>query len=181
MRRPLMAGNWKMFKTPLETRAFFEAFKPLIADSRHADIVIAPPFTALETAVACAQGTAIAIGAQDVFWEKQGAFTGEVSPLMLRSLGCRYVIIGHSERRQYFHETDDTVRRKTIAALELVCALIAPEGVVAFCALEGVGPSTTGEQVRPRIAHEGVSAIGALDVLDVGQGVRAIGRDSGPR
>ncbi len=173
MRRPLMAANWKMFKTSLETRAFFEAFKPLVAESRHADIVIAPPFTALETAVACAQGTAIAIGAQDVFWEKQGAFTGEVSPLMLRSLGCRYVIIGHSERRQYFHETNDTVGRKTLAALDanltpIVCVgetldereSGATESVLTRQFSDGLGALTPDQFARIIIAYEPVWAIG---------------------
>lgn len=118
MRRPVIAGNWKMYKTTGEARAFFDAFLPLVENARHCDIVIAPPFTALLTAVECTRGTNVAIGAQEVFWEKQGAYTGEVSPTMLTNLGCRYVLIGHSERRQYFYETDESVRRKSVAALE---------------------------------------------------------------
>jgi triosephosphate isomerase (TIM) len=112
-----MAGNWKMYKTNTETRAFFSAFAPLVAGAKRCDIVIAPPFTAIAAAVEAAQGTNIGIGAQDVFWEKEGAFTGEVSAPMLAEAGCRYVIIGHSERRQYFGETDETVAKKTKAAL----------------------------------------------------------------
>jgi triosephosphate isomerase (TIM) len=117
VRRPVIAGNWKMYKTREETRAFFEAFKPLIANTRHCDIVVAPPFTDLETAVDAARGSAIAIAAQNLHWEKEGAFTGEISARMLIELGCKAVIIGHSERRQYFGETDDSVNRKTRAAL----------------------------------------------------------------
>jgi len=117
MRRPVMAGNWKMFKTQAETRAQIEALKPLVAAATHCDIVIAPPFTALAAAVAAAAGSNISISAQDLHWEKEGAFTGEVSARMLVDVGCRYVIIGHSERRQYSGETDLTVNKKVKAAL----------------------------------------------------------------
>jgi len=117
MRRPVIAGNWKMYKTQAETRAFFDAFKPLVAQSAHCDIVIAPPFTALAAAVEAARGSAISISAQDLHWEKEGAFTGEVSTKMLVEAGCRYTIIGHSERRQFFGETDDAVNKKVKAAL----------------------------------------------------------------
>jgi triosephosphate isomerase len=117
MRRPIIAGNWKMFKTRLETSAFFDALIPEIQDVEHCDIVVAPPFTALSTAVVEAEGTRVAISAQDVHWEQQGAFTGEVSVNMLVELGCTYTIIGHSERRQYFCETDQTVEKKTRAAV----------------------------------------------------------------
>ncbi len=117
MRRAVIAGNWKMHKTQAETRAFFDRFRPLVAGVQHCEIVIAPPFTSLAAAVESSRGTAIAIGAQDVHWESQGAFTGEVSAGMLVEAGCRYVIVGHSERRQYFGETDEWVLRKTRAAL----------------------------------------------------------------
>jgi len=106
-----------MFKTQVETRAFFAAFGPLVAASKHCDIVIAPPFTALAAAVEASKDSSIAIAAQDVHWEKEGAFTGAVSTRMLVEAGCRAVIIGHSERRQYFHEDNATVNRKTKAAL----------------------------------------------------------------
>ena len=117
MRRPVIAGNWKMYKAREETRAFFDAFKPLVAATRHCDIVVAPPFTALETAVEAARGTAIGIAGQNLHWEKEGAFTGEISARMLVDVGCKGVIIGHSERRQYFGETDESVNKKTRAAL----------------------------------------------------------------
>lgn len=117
MRRPVIAGNWKMFKTRGETSAFFEAFLPQVQTVSHCDIVIATPFTALATASDEASGTAVKISAQDVYWEKEGAFTGQVSVRMLREAGCTYTIIGHSERRQFFGETDQTVQKKTVAAL----------------------------------------------------------------
>jgi len=118
MRRPIIAGNWKMFKTRQETSAFFDALIPEIQNVEHCDIVVAPPFTALATAVEEADGTRVAISAQDVHWENDGAFTGEVSVAMLLEIGCAYVIIGHSERRQYFAETDEWVNRKLRAALK---------------------------------------------------------------
>ena len=118
MRRPVIAGNWKMFKTAAETRAFFAAFKPLVAASNHCDIVVAPPFTALAAAAESAAGSKIAISAQNMHHEKQGAFTGEVSAPMLLEAGCRYVILGHSERRQLFGETDAMIAKKLHAALE---------------------------------------------------------------
>jgi triosephosphate isomerase (TIM) len=118
LRRPVIAGNWKMYKTQAETRAFFEAFKPLVAHSSHCDIIVGPPFTALDAAVDSVKGTAISIAAQDAHWEKEGAFTGEISMRMLVDVGCRAVILGHSERRQFFGETDASVNRKLKAALE---------------------------------------------------------------
>ena len=118
MRKPVMAGNWKMHKTAAEAAAFFEKFAPMIAGAAHAEIVVCPPFVNLPAAVEAARSTNIEIGAQDVFWLKEGAYTGEISAPMLAAIGCRWVIVGHSERRQYFGETDDTVFKKTSAALE---------------------------------------------------------------
>jgi triosephosphate isomerase (TIM) len=117
-RRPLIAGNWKMFKTGQEAVAFVQALKPLVAGITDVDIMIAPPFTAL-TAVACAiQGSAIGLGAQNMDWHDQGAYTGEIAPGMLAAAGCRYVILGHSERRQHFGETDENISRKIQAAAQ---------------------------------------------------------------
>jgi triosephosphate isomerase len=118
MRRPVIAGNWKMYKTQAETRAFFDAFKPLVANATHYDIIIAPPFTSLTAAVESARGSAISIAAQNCDWHAEGAFTGEMSTRMILETGSRGVIIGHSERRQYFGETDESVNRKVKAALE---------------------------------------------------------------
>jgi triosephosphate isomerase len=119
MRRPVLAGNWKMYKTTAQTRAFFEKFKPLVADSTHGDIVICPPFTNIAAAVEAARDSNIAIGGQNLHAEKEGAFTGEISAPMLSAAGCAFVIIGHSERRQYFHETDEAISRKILAALDV--------------------------------------------------------------
>jgi triosephosphate isomerase len=113
-----MAGNWKMYKTPTETSAFFEKFKPLVANSTHCEIVICPPFVDLRAAIDACQGTYIQIGGQNLFWAKEGAYTGEISPNMLRAAGCKWVIVAHSERRQYFGETDESANKKIFAALE---------------------------------------------------------------
>ncbi len=118
MRRPVIAGNWKMYKTQTETRAYFDAFKPLVAASGHCEIIIAPPFTDLSAAAEAARGSAIKIAAQNADWHPEGAFTGEISMRMLVDTGCSGVIIGHSERRQYYGETDESVNRKVKAALE---------------------------------------------------------------
>jgi triosephosphate isomerase len=118
LRRPLIAGNWKMYKTSAEAVDFVKKFLTLVSGVADRDVMIAPAFTALETVAAALKGTEVGLGAQDVFWEAEGAFTGQVSPPMLTAAGCRYVIIGHSERRQFFGETDDTVNRKIRAALK---------------------------------------------------------------
>jgi triosephosphate isomerase len=117
MRRPVVAGNWKMYKTVTETVQFMEEFKPLVKNSDHCDIVIAPPFTALAEAARAVQGTPIGISAQDVFWESEGAYTSAISASMLVDVGCGYTIIGHSERRKYFGENGETVNKKIGAAL----------------------------------------------------------------
>src|SRR5262245_5151759 len=115
MRKPVMAGNWKMFKTGAETTAFFEKFRVLVERSEHCEIVICPPYTGLSAAVTAAQGSRIGIGAQNLFWAKDGAYTGEVSGPMIKASGCSHVIIGHSERRQYFGETNESILKKTVA------------------------------------------------------------------
>ncbi|MGQ9778803.1 MAG: triose-phosphate isomerase [Bacillota bacterium] len=117
MRRPLIAGNWKMYKTTAEARALVSALVAALQDEERVEVVVCPPFTALAAVAPLLAGSRIALGAQDVHWEDEGAFTGAISPRMLVDLGCRYVIIGHSERREYFAETDETVNRKTRAAL----------------------------------------------------------------
>ena len=117
-RRKLIAANWKMYKTPEQTRAFFRDFLPQVSGHTRDEIVVCPPYIDLQAALESAKGSQIAIGAQDVYWKDEGAFTGEISSPMLVALGCTHVIIGHSERRQYFAETDDTVNLKLKAALE---------------------------------------------------------------
>ena len=117
-RQKLIAANWKMYKNPDQTRQFFRDFLPLVAGHDRDEIVVCPPYINLHAALESAKGSQIAIGAQDVYWKNEGAFTGEISPPMLNAVGCTHVIIGHSERRQYFGETDDTVNLKLKAALE---------------------------------------------------------------
>jgi len=118
MRKPVMAGNWKMYKTAADTTAAIAKLAPLVAGAAHVEVVVCAPFVNLAAAVEAASATNIEIGAQDVFWLKEGAYTGEVSAQMLAAIGCRWVIVGHSERRQYFGETEETVAKKTAAALE---------------------------------------------------------------
>ena len=118
MRKKLMAANWKMYKTPDQTREFFRDFLPLVEKHDRDEIAVCPPFVNVPAAVEAARGSNIAVGAQNMYWEKEGAFTGEISTGMLLAVGCTHVIIGHSERRQYFGETDDTVNLKLKAALE---------------------------------------------------------------
>jgi triosephosphate isomerase (TIM) len=117
-RKKLMAANWKMFKTPQQSRRFLQDFLPLVVGHDRDEIVVCPPYIDLHAAIEAAQGSQVAIGAQDVYWKEEGAFTGEISSTMLVAVGCTHVIIGHSERRQYFGETDDTVNLKLKAALE---------------------------------------------------------------
>lgn len=172
-RRRVIAGNWKMFKTQADTRAFFEGFNPLVAGADDCDIVIAPPFISIPAAAEATKGTRIGIAGQDVYWRPEGAYTGEVSPGMLVEAGCRYVIVGHSERRQFFGDTNETVFKKTKAALAdgltpIVCIgemLSDREGgeterVCHSQFHESVGALTPEEFSRILVAYEPVWAIG---------------------
>ncbi len=118
MRKKLLAANWKMYKTPDQTREFFRDFLPLVQSHDRDEIVVCPNYLALDAAIQSAKGTHVAVGAQNIHWEKEGAFTGEICTGMLLAIGVTHVIIGHSERRQYFGETDDTVNLKLKSALE---------------------------------------------------------------
>jgi triosephosphate isomerase len=162
-----------MYKTPAETAAFFEAFTPLVAGVTERDIVICPPFVDLPAAVSAAAGTRIEIGGQDMHWAKEGAYTGEISAAMLIGAGCKWVIIGHSERRQYFGETDETANKKVLAALEAGLNPILCIGEmleereagkteqVLLAQLKGGLAGMTPEQVsKVTIAYEPVWAIG---------------------
>jgi triosephosphate isomerase (TIM) len=117
MRTPLIAGNFKMFKTVAETVSYVRDLRVLVKDVTNVDIAIAPPFTSLASASEAAKGSAIEIAAQNLHWEREGAFTGEISAGMIRETGARYAIIGHSERRTLFGETNDGVNKKTHAAV----------------------------------------------------------------
>ena len=173
MRRPVMAGNWKMYKTPAETTAFFEKFRPLAGNPTHCEVVICPPFTNLFAAAEAAKGTAIRVGAQNIGWAKEGAFTGEVSGPMIQATGATHVIVGHSERRQYFGETDETVLKRTQSALEfgltpIVCVgerleereASRTEAVLISQFQKGIAALTEQQFDRIVIAYEPVWAIG---------------------
>lgn len=168
-----MAGNWKMYKTPAETHEYIEAFKPLVAESTHCDIVLCPPFPNLPAAVSELAGTAIGVGAQNLHWGREGAVTGEVSGHMLQAVGCTHVIIAHSERRQYFNEAEPDVVRKVEAALEygltpIVCVgeLLEEresgrtEAVLMDQFDGGLAPLTPEKFAKIVIAYEPVWAIG---------------------
>jgi triosephosphate isomerase len=162
-----------MYKTQVEARALISMLGPLVSGATHCDVVVAPPFTAIPAVVGAARGTAISVCGQDLFWEKEGAFTGEVSAAMLVEAGCRYVIVGHSERRQFFGETDETVCKKTKAALAVGLTPIvcvgetlderesgATETVLGRQFRGSLAGLTTGEFSRILIAYEPVWAIG---------------------
>jgi len=118
VRKKLIAANWKMFKIPDQTRDFFRDFLPLVAGHDRDEIVVCPTYLCIDAAESAVKGSSIAVGAQDVYWEKEGAYTGEINAAMLVAVGVTHVIIGHSERRQHFGETDDTVNLKLKSALE---------------------------------------------------------------
>jgi triosephosphate isomerase len=162
-----------MYKTRAETRAFFEVFKPLVAGSSHCDIILAPPFTSISAAVDSVRGTPIGVAAQNLHGQPEGAFTGEVSAAMLVEAGSSGVIVGHSERRQYFGDTDELVNRKTKAALEaglmpIVCvgeSLAERESERTNSVLQrqiegGLAALTDSDFSRILIAYEPVWAIG---------------------
>lgn len=118
MRKPIIAGNWKMNNTITESMQLMKALIPLVKTVRQAEVVVCPPATALAVVASAVHGKNISVGAQNVHWERSGAFTGEIAAPMLREIGVKYVIIGHSERRQYFGETDETVNKRIKAALK---------------------------------------------------------------
>jgi triosephosphate isomerase (TIM) len=168
-----MAGNWKMYKNAAETAAFLAAFRPLVEKTEGRDVVICPTFVNIPAAVSAAAGSKVEIGGQNLYWAKEGAFTGEVSAPMLLAAGCKWVIIGHSERRQYFGETEETVYQKTLAALEaglnpIVCVgekledreAGKTEPVVLAQMKGGLGKLSPEQVARITIAYEPVWAIG---------------------
>ncbi|MBQ9715147.1 MAG: triose-phosphate isomerase [Clostridia bacterium] len=172
MKNKFIAGNWKMNKTIADTKQFINELIPLVAGANNR-VALCVPFTDLATAVELAKGTNIAIGAQNVHWAESGAFTGEISVNMLKELGVEYVVIGHSERRQYFGETDATVLKRTLAALAgglkpIVCVgetLAEREGglmeeVLKRQTLEGLAQVSAEQMADVVIAYEPVWAIG---------------------
>ena len=173
MRTPFIAANWKMFKTVHDAVVFIKEFRGMVKDFADVEIVVAPPFTALHAVAEAARNSNVGIAGQNMHWERDGAFTGEISGGMLREAGADYVILGHSERRRLFHETDETVTRKLVAALAakltpIVCSgetLEEREGEQTLPVLDrqlkqGLD-GLTGDQVASLvIAYEPVWAIG---------------------
>jgi triosephosphate isomerase len=173
MRKKVIAANWKMYKTPDQARDFFRDFLPLVAGHDRDEIVVCPNYLAIDVAVHAAKGTNVAIGAQDLYWEKEGAYTGEICTSMLTAVGVTHVIIGHSERRQYFGETDDTVNLKLKSAIEAGLIPIVCVGEV----LEEREAGLTDDVLRRQClrAFNKVSAKKAVNLIVAYEPVWAIG------
>lgn len=187
-RKPIIAGNWKMNKTVQEARSLVSQLAPLVANNDQVETVVCPPFTALAAVGEACEGTNLVLGAQDLYWESEGAFTGEVSGPMLADLGCRYVIVGHSERRHVLGESDGMVNRKLLAAFQyglvpILCVgetLDQREGRQTFevCqqqldqGLTGISPE---EAPRLVVAYEPVWAIGTGRNAEPGDAQEVIG------
>lgn len=148
VRKAIIAGNWKMNKTRPEAKALLEELKPLVADIKSVEVVACVPFTNLETALDAVKGTNIKIGAQNCHFEKSGAFTGEISADMLKEMGVEYVVLGHSERRQYFGETDETVNKRTKAALAAGLKPIVCVGELLWERECGITEEVIGRQIK---------------------------------
>ncbi len=170
MRKPFIAANWKLNKTISETQEVISRIIPAVKDLSDVDIVIAPPFTYLSAAAEKLKGTNIMLAAQDVFYEEKGAYTGEISPLMLIDIGCKYVIVGHSERRQYFNETDDIVNKKIKAAKKGGLGVI-------FCIGEALDDREAGKtfDVLNREIEKGLNGIDPEDMVVAYEPIWAIG------
>lgn len=173
VRKTVIAGNWKMNFTPREAKKFIKAVTPLVAGKGCCDIVFCAPYVTVEAAVKAAKGTNIHIGAENVHYEDHGAFTGEVSARMLREIGAEYVIVGHSERRQYFAETDATVNLRTRAALAAGLKVILCLGEVKEQRLAGITDEVVGMQTKLDLA--GISAEDLKNVIIAYEPVWAIG------
>jgi triosephosphate isomerase len=173
MRIPFIAGNWKMFKTVAEAVVFVKELKLAVKDLDRVEIALAPPFTALHAVAEAARNTNIGVAAQDVYWEREGAFTGEISPAMIKEAGAEYAIVGHSERRRLFGESDAIVNRKTMATIAagltpIVCigeTLEERERDETLAVLDrqikdGLGEMSAAQVAEIVIAYEPVWAIG---------------------
>jgi triosephosphate isomerase (TIM) len=173
MRKKLIAANWKMYKTPQQAQEFVSAFLPLAWGHTRDEIVLCPPYIDIPATIEAVRGSEIGVGAQDLFWEKEGAYTGAISAGMLIAAGCTHVIIGHSERRQYFAETDDTVNRKLKAALAVGLKPIVCVGEL----IEEREAGLTEEVLRRQcgIAFRDISGGEAIPVIVAYEPVWAIG------
>ena len=173
MRRPIITGNWKMNNNSAESVELVSQLRKMISGVKEVEVVVAPPYTALGFVATAIKGSTIALSSQNIFWEEKGAFTGEISPSMLKDIGCQYAIIGHSERRQYFGETNETVNKRLKAALDasltpIVCIGETLEereadktlSVIEKQVKEGFAGISSGEMEKIVIAYEPVWAIG---------------------
>lgn len=173
MRQTIIAGNWKMNKTPSQAVAFIQELKPLVANVTHCEVVVCPPSICLPAVAEACKGSNIGVGAQNVHWEANGAFTGEIAADMLLDIGVKYVIIGHSERRQYFGETDETVNKRTKAAL---AAGLIPLTCIGEVLEEREGNQTEAVLERQiRLGFAGISADDMKKVVVAYEPVWAIG------
>ena len=172
LRPAIIAGNWKMNKTPAEATELIEAIKPLVKDAQ-CGVVVCVPYVDLQAALDATKGTNIGVGAENVHWAKSGAFTGEISAEMLTSMGVQYVIIGHSERRTYFGETDETVNQRVRAALDAGLKVILCVGEVKSQRLAGITDEVVGMQTKLDLA--GVTADELKNVIIAYEPVWAIG------
>ena len=172
MRKKVIAGNWKMNMLPNEAIDFITEFAPLVKDTKH-EVILCVPYTDLFYALLHAQGTNIKIGAQNMHWEEKGAYTGEISAQMLKSIGVEYVIIGHSERRQYFAETDETVNKKIKSALANNLKPIVCVGETLQQREQGVTEKIITTQVEK--ALEGISAESLAQIIIAYEPIWAIG------
>jgi triosephosphate isomerase len=173
MRKPIIAGNWKMHNTGAQGVALVNELAKLTADATNVDIVVCPTFTTLVTVASALHGTNIHLGAQNMHWEKKGAFTGEITAEMLRDVCCEYVLVGHSERRQYFAETDATVNSKVKAALEAKLVPIMCVGESLEVREAGTTETIVGQQVR--LGLEGLTAEQVATVVIAYEPIWAIG------
>ncbi|HEY7171598.1 MAG TPA: triose-phosphate isomerase [Vicinamibacterales bacterium] len=186
MRTPLIAGNWKMFKTVQEAVSFVKELRSVVKDINDVEIVVAPPFMAVYPVAEALRNSNVGVSAQDVYWEREGAFTGEVSPAMVQEAGAQYVIIGHSERRRLFGDTDATVNRKVVAAIgagltPIVCVgetLEEREGNRTLAVLDrqvkdGLDGLSAAQVAELVIAYEPVWAIGTGRVATAAQAEEA--------
>jgi triosephosphate isomerase len=164
MRTPFIAGNWKMFKTVAETVAFVNDLRGLVKGVTGVDIVIAPPFTAVYAAAQATKGTNISVSSQDLYWEREGAFTGEISPPMVKEAGASFAIIGHSERRRLFGETDAHVNRKTMAAIGAGLTPIVCVGETLEERESGAMPDVLDRQIKDGLDRLSPEQVGALVV-----------------
>jgi triosephosphate isomerase len=172
-RQPLIAANWKMYKTPAQAQEFMKNFLPLVANHDRDEVVVCPSFTSISVVIAAATGSGVAIGAQNMHFADEGAYTGETSPLMLKAIGATHVILGHSERRQYFGETDELINKKLKTALQHCLVPIVCVGEVLAEREAGKTEEVLLRQTRGVLA--GIAASAAAPIVIAYEPVWAIG------